>query len=116
MLNNILQNKKSPDVSTVGFYIIIESKSLFLKKDIFLLTFVGIRAIPLFECKMADMVEVKALKGFEEVCVLKETICWFLHFVNSANETFFLTWKDPKTLFTAHCNVSPKLLTLIIMF
>ena len=62
----MLQNKKSPDVSTVGFYIIIESKSLFLKKDIFLLTFVGIEAIPLFKCKMADKVQVKALKGFEE--------------------------------------------------
>ena len=70
-----LQNKKSPDVSTVGFYIIIESKSLFLKKDIFLLTFVGIEAIPLFKCKMADKVQVKGLKGFEEACVLKETIC-----------------------------------------
>ena len=75
MLNNILQNKKSPDVSTVGFYIIIESKSLFLKKDIFLLTLVGIKAIPVFEYKMADKVEVKALKGFVEACVPKETIC-----------------------------------------
>ena len=50
------------------------SKKLLIK-DIFLLTFVGIEAIPLFKCKMADKVQVKALKGFEEACVLKETIC-----------------------------------------
>jgi len=48
---------------------------LFLKKDIFFLIFVGIKAIPLFEYKMADKVEVKALKGFVEARVPKETIC-----------------------------------------
>ena len=50
------------------------SKKLLIK-DIFLLTFVGIEAILLFKCKMVDKVQVKALKGFEEACVLKETIC-----------------------------------------
>lgn len=67
--------QKLPYVSTVGFYSSIESKSLFLKKDMFLLTLAGIKAIPLFECKMVDKVEVKALKGFVEACVPKETIC-----------------------------------------